>query len=133
MYRVGGRLPLHATGVGRVLLAFAPPALQEEVLSHPLQIQPEGITLSPRDLRTQLAAVRWQGTTTMSRALPEPMTSVAAPIRESTGQVIAAMSVVSSTAKRATSCRPALVAVALAVSRALARSGTRVDQDSALR
>lgn len=34
--RVGSRLPLHATGVGLVLLAHAPVDLQERVLSRPL-------------------------------------------------------------------------------------------------
>ena len=36
LYRVGGRLPLHSTGVGLVLLAFAEPAFQESVLAQPL-------------------------------------------------------------------------------------------------
>src|SRR5580693_206642 len=33
MYRVGGRMPLHATGVGLVLLAHAPQAVQDTVLA----------------------------------------------------------------------------------------------------
>src|SRR5580693_3025295 len=32
MYHVGGRMPLHATGVGLVLLAHAPVGVQDEVL-----------------------------------------------------------------------------------------------------
>src|SRR5690606_5290910 len=35
--RVGGRLPLHATGVGLVLLAFAPRDVQERVLAGDLR------------------------------------------------------------------------------------------------
>src|SRR4051812_38829931 len=35
--RLGGRWPLHATGTGRVLLAFSPPEVQEDVLRHPLK------------------------------------------------------------------------------------------------
>jgi hypothetical protein len=35
--RPGSRLPLHATGVGLVLLAFSDPALQERVLATPLR------------------------------------------------------------------------------------------------
>src|SRR5580700_6731724 len=38
MYRVGGRLPLHSTGVGMVLLAHAPVDLQDEVLSGDLTL-----------------------------------------------------------------------------------------------
>ena len=36
MYRVGGRMPLHSTGVGLVLLAHAPRQLQDEVLAEGL-------------------------------------------------------------------------------------------------
>ena len=36
LYRVGGRLPLHSTGVGLVLLAFAESGFQESVLAQPL-------------------------------------------------------------------------------------------------
>ncbi|HSZ43849.1 MAG TPA: helix-turn-helix domain-containing protein, partial [Streptosporangiaceae bacterium] len=50
MYRVGGRLPLHSTGVGMVLLAHAPVDLQDEVLSGDLTLRPENITRTSRDL-----------------------------------------------------------------------------------
>ena len=51
LYRVGGRLPLHSTGVGLVLLAFAEPDVQEEVLSQPLMHEPEKVPVSPAALR----------------------------------------------------------------------------------
>ena len=35
--KIGAHWPLHATGVGLVLLAYAPPAVQEEVLAGPLK------------------------------------------------------------------------------------------------
>ena len=35
--RVGGRFALHATGVGLVLLAYAPADVQEQVLAGPLE------------------------------------------------------------------------------------------------
>lgn len=47
LYRVGGRLPLHSTGVGLVLLAFAEPEVQEEVLSRPMVREPEKEIVSP--------------------------------------------------------------------------------------
>src|SRR3954453_4642022 len=37
---VGSRLPMHATGVGRVLLAHAPPEVQQAVFSHLPRISP---------------------------------------------------------------------------------------------
>ena len=47
LYRVGGRLPLHSTGVGLVLLAFADPDFQEDVLAQPLVHMPEKVAGLP--------------------------------------------------------------------------------------
>src|SRR6202034_1126936 len=58
MYRVGGRLPLHSTGVGLVLLAHAPVALQDEVISGDLTLEPEHEPMPHHELRARLAAVR---------------------------------------------------------------------------
>jgi DNA-binding IclR family transcriptional regulator len=124
MYRVGGRLPLHSTGVGLVLLAHAPVALQNEVISGDLTLRPENITRTPRELRAQLAAVRQHGTAVMSRQWPEPVTSVAAPILGRQGAPIAALSVVTLSAHAApASLTPAVIAVARAISRALSAVG----------
>ncbi len=40
LYRIGGRMPMHATGVGLVLLAHAPVQVQEEVLAGDLTVEP---------------------------------------------------------------------------------------------
>jgi DNA-binding IclR family transcriptional regulator len=121
MYRVGGRLPLHSTGVGLVLLAHAPPALQDEILGQDLTLRPEGIVRTARELRAQLAAIRREGVAIAARTWPEPVTSVAAPIRGWQAGPVAALSVVSRTDRvEPAVLRPAVVAVARAVSRALA-------------
>jgi DNA-binding IclR family transcriptional regulator len=126
LYRVGGRLPLHATGVGLVLLAHAPVALQEEIIGGDLTLRPENITRTPRELRHQLAEVRLRGTAVVSREWPEPVTSVAAPILGEQGAPVAALSVVTSSAQmESTALIPAVVAVARAISRALSTAGNR--------
>ena len=71
LYRVGGRMPLHSTGVGLVLLAHAPARVQEEVLAGDLTIEPENIHLPPSELRKHLAAVRHDRVAVVSRAQPE--------------------------------------------------------------
>jgi DNA-binding IclR family transcriptional regulator len=120
MYRVGGRLPLHSTGVGLVLLAHAPAALQDEILGQDLTLRPENIVRTARDLRAQLAGVRRDGVAIAARTWPEPVTSVAAPIRDWQGAVVAALSVVTRTDQvEPAELRPAVVAVARAISRAL--------------
>jgi DNA-binding IclR family transcriptional regulator len=120
LYRVGGRMPLHSTGVGLVLLAHAPPAVQDEILAGDLTVEPEHITLSGRDLRAQLAAIRLDGVAVASRRHPEPMTSVACPITDQRHGTVAALSVVTRSERlEPAAVRPAVVAVARAVSRAV--------------
>ena len=52
--RLGGRMPLHATAIGKALLAHAPDDVQTEVLSRPLKrFSPRTIT-APGLLRQQL-------------------------------------------------------------------------------
>jgi DNA-binding IclR family transcriptional regulator len=121
MYRVGGRIPLHATGVGVVLLAHAPVAVQDEVLGGNLPRPPEQGRLTAAGLRGLLAAVRHDGVAVVSRGRPEWVTSVAAPVRGPGGAVVAALSVVAPSGQvDAAAVRPAVVAVARAVSRAVA-------------
>jgi DNA-binding IclR family transcriptional regulator len=120
MFRVGGRLPLHSTGVGLVLLAHAPRELIHQVLAGDLRLEPEQGSVSSDELRTQLAAIRREGTGSMSRPQPEPMTSVAAPIFVHDQRVIAAISVVAPSATmQREELRPAVLTVARAISRAL--------------
>src|SRR5438876_11769566 len=54
--RTGSRLALHATGVGKVLLAYAPPDVQHKVLSSLRRTTPYTIT-QPARLRAQLDRV----------------------------------------------------------------------------
>jgi DNA-binding IclR family transcriptional regulator len=135
MYRVGGRMPLHSTGVGLVLLAHAPRQVQDEVLAGNLRLEPEHAEVTERELRGRLAAVRREGVAVMSRPQPEPMTSVACPIvgqhrrsEHGTGQdgtsqhgaVVAALSVVARSEQvEPAVLTPAVIAVARAISRAV--------------
>ncbi|MEC3974450.1 IclR family transcriptional regulator [Amycolatopsis sp. H20-H5] len=124
LYRVGGRLPLHATGVGLVLLANASADLQEQVLEGDLTLTPEGERISSLELRAPLAEVRHSGSAVVSRQYPEPMTSVAAPVFAPDGAVIAALSVVAPLGFDATAAKVGVIAVARAVSRAITQSTT---------
>ncbi|MGV9673993.1 IclR family transcriptional regulator [Nocardia sp. NPDC003482] len=120
MFRVGGRMPLHATGVGLALLANAPAAVQEAILRGELRLEPEHDTLSPEDLRRTLARVRKDGIAVMSRPYPEPMTSVAAPVFGARSVVVAALSAVAPTGRvEPAALRPAVIAISRAVSRQL--------------
>jgi len=120
LYRVGGRMPLHSTGVGLVLLAQAPADVQEEVLASALTIEPEHIYVQASDLRRRLAAVRHDRFAVVSRAQPEPMTSVACAIGDHDREPVAAVSVITRPERAdAAVLTPAVIAVARAISRAV--------------
>lgn len=91
--RIAGRLPLHASSSGLVLLAFAPAELRERVLSRPLRaVSSETITDPPR-LRRMLAEVRRRGFVVAPGSIQPVSTGVAVPVRER-GETVAALSVV---------------------------------------
>jgi DNA-binding IclR family transcriptional regulator len=90
--RVGGRLPLNCTAVGKVLLAYAAPVVIEEVLSRPMRrLTPRSIT-DPKVLRSQLADTRRCGFATECEEATLGGACVAAPITVR-GYVRAAISV----------------------------------------
>ncbi|MEV8376056.1 IclR family transcriptional regulator [Kribbella sp. NPDC056861] len=80
-YRIGGRLPLHSTGVGLVLLAFAPQEIQEELLAKPVYSEPDNKLIKPDVLRRTLAEVRRERLAIFRREdETETIVSVAAPV-----------------------------------------------------
>lgn len=93
--RVAGRLPLHASSSGLVLLAFADHAVQELVLAGPLTaLAPETVT-DAAVLRRLLTRIRRERFVVAAGTVAAVSTGVAVPIREGrTGPVIAALSVV---------------------------------------
>jgi len=124
--RVGGRMPLHATGVGQVLLAFAPPAVQEEVLAAPLPPLTSKTVVDRHELRRILAAVRREGVAVADGMVDLLSLSVAAPVRGEDDRVVAALSVVvPSAGAEPRSIVPAVRAAARGISRALGSPAAR--------
>ncbi|GAA1369451.1 IclR family transcriptional regulator [Streptomyces beijiangensis] len=124
-YRVGGRLPLTSTGVGLVLLAFAPVAVQDHAIGafEPGQ-GPDGIGTAA-DLRRMLAEVRRGDHAFGRQSHPWPLNTVAAPVRDGQ-EVVAALSVVApSTGFAEAGYGPAVRATARAISRELEEDGRR--------
>jgi DNA-binding IclR family transcriptional regulator len=92
--RVGARWPLHATGVGLVLLAYAPSDVQKEVLGSPLASFTPFTVADPAVLRRTLAEVRRQGYALSDRQITDDAYSVAAPVTDAGATCVAALSVV---------------------------------------
>jgi IclR family pca regulon transcriptional regulator len=92
--RVGTRFPAAATSMGRALLAHRPePELDRFLETTPLpQLTPRTIT-DPKALRTELERVRGQGWAAVDQELEEGLRSVAAPLRDASGKVVAAVNV----------------------------------------
>jgi DNA-binding IclR family transcriptional regulator len=105
--RVAGRLPLHASSSGIVLLAHAPGELRDRVLAGSLRAaSPETVTDAAR-LRRILAEVRRTGVAVAPGWIEAVSTGVAVPIRDA-GEVVAALSVV---LPRETPPEPAIAAL----------------------
>ena len=118
--RVGGRFPLHASGIGLVLLAHAPDDVQRAVLGGPLQRFTDYTITDPARLRRILAEIRRDGVAMSDRQVTDDAMSVAAPIVDGAGEVIAALSIVTKAdGTEAARLIPAVRAAALGTSRAL--------------
>jgi DNA-binding IclR family transcriptional regulator len=119
--RLGGRWPLHATGTGLVLLAFAPPDVMEAVLAAPLRgFTPDTVT-DPAVLRRTLAEVRRTGVAVADNQLTadSPALAVAVPVRGPGDEVVAALGV---TVRRESGAAHALVPVLDATARGISRA-----------
>ncbi len=91
--QVGSRLPLHATGVGKVLLAHAPDDVVARVLTNLTRITPYTVT-QPGRLRAELRRVHRDGFAQTSEEMSLGACSVAVPIRAPGGSVVAALGLV---------------------------------------
>jgi DNA-binding IclR family transcriptional regulator len=92
--RRGGRMPLHATGVGKVLLAHAPAELVDALLRKGLERFTPYTIVAPGHLRRTLEEIRRTGLAVAREEMTVGRVSVAAPVRDGTGQTVAAMSIV---------------------------------------
>lgn len=132
--RVGGRLPLHATGVGLVLLAHADRELQENVLDGALERFTERTIADAQRLRRTLADVRKQGFAISDRQIELTTLSVAAPVHDDADGVVASLSVVVPAGHAdPMSLVPAVRAAARGISRALGSPRALSLPDSARR
>ena len=86
-------VPLHATSTGKVLLAHLPDAALDSLLETPLDAATPRTVVDPAPLRRELARVRARGWALASEELEAGFVAVGAPVRGSTGEVVAAISV----------------------------------------
>ena len=92
--RIGMKLPAHCSGVGKVLLA----ALKEETLERIIRekglLRLTGNTITDlKALKAELAQIRKQGYAIDNEEIEEGLKCAAAPLRNSDGEVVAAISI----------------------------------------
>ena len=120
--RIAGRLPLHCTATGKVLLAFGPPSITEQVVQAGLARLTPRTVVAPGRLQAQLERVRAEGIAMESEETRLGYCSVAVPVRGPDDVLVAALSITAPT-YRAQLPRliAALRAAAAGITRALSR------------
>jgi IclR family KDG regulon transcriptional repressor len=94
MVSIGMTLPMHCTALGKTIAAYRP---EEDIRSwmrkHPLEALTPYTLTDPDTLLTELRAIRQRGYATDERENNVSIRCIAAPVRNSRGEVIAAISV----------------------------------------
>ena len=90
----GSRLPAHAVSMGRVLLAGLPDAVLEHYLAH---VQPRRLTANTvtglRELAARIHQAAADGYAWIDRELDDSICGIAVPVRDTHGEVVAAINV----------------------------------------
>ncbi|MCQ4309019.1 helix-turn-helix domain-containing protein [Pseudomonas stutzeri] len=91
---VGSRLPAYCTSMGRILLAALDDAALDDYLEHAnLQIKTSRTLHTPEAIRAAIAEIRQQGWVIIDQELEVGLRSLAVPLKDSAGQVLAALNV----------------------------------------
>lgn len=91
---VGSRLPAYCTSMGRVLLAGLPPeVLRQRIASMKLTPHTANTVVDPEQLFDSIQEVRAKGWALVSGELEQGLLSMAAPVTDHTGKVVAAINI----------------------------------------
>lgn len=124
--RTGGRLPAHATGVGKAILAFSPTSTVDSLLRHRLPRLSRHTICLPGRLRAELDRVRTEGVAYDREESRPGVACVACPILGPRSLAIAAISVSGWVNRlRPERVAPVVRTTARALSRSLPAAGWR--------
>lgn len=90
---IGNRRPLHAGASSKILLAYAPPDIQQTVMSGALQRYTAHTIVAADKLAAELRAIVKQGYAISSGETSNDALAIAAPIRDGSGEVVAALGI----------------------------------------
>ncbi|MFE8015895.1 IclR family transcriptional regulator [Streptomyces antibioticus] len=121
--RIGGRLPLTCTGVGKALLAFSGSELADEVLAGPLpRLTPYSVT-DPERLRTVVEQIQVSGLAYEEQEAALGVNCIASPVFDGSTAVAALSVAVPRDRFRPAQLAPAVRTAALGLSRVLRAGG----------
>ena len=89
----GTRIPMHAVSSGLVVLANLPPTALEAFLGRPLERFTDRTIVAPAAIRDRLWAIRRDGFAWVREEYALGINSVAAPVADASGEVVAAVHV----------------------------------------
>ncbi len=87
----GSRIPLHAVPSGQVLLAHARPTFVQRYLGRPMERFTDRTLTTAEALLERMRAIRRDGYAWALEELDEGISSVAAPVADGSGEVVAAL------------------------------------------
>jgi DNA-binding IclR family transcriptional regulator len=90
--QLGDRRPIFAGASGKLLLAYAPPEVQAEILSGKLEKFTPNTIVKQADLKKELKKILAEGYSISHSEKAADMVAVAAPVRDSHGSVVASLS-----------------------------------------
>ncbi len=90
--QLGDRRPLFAGASGKLLLAYAPPEVQAELLSGKLEKFTPNTIIKQGDLKKELKKIVVDGYSVSHSEKAADMVAVAAPVRDASGNVVASLS-----------------------------------------
>ncbi len=118
--RVGGRMPAHATGVGKAILAFSAPEVVTALADAGLARRTPRTIVAPGALRSELARIRESGVSFDREESGPGIVCAASPVFGAGGSVVAALSLTGwSPRLDLARVAPAVRTAALALSRQL--------------
>lgn len=116
--RIGGRLPAHATALGKAILASSPQHVVERIIQGGLEMRPPRTISEPSALVRELVDIRRLGVATETDECASHRPCAASPILGHGGAPIAAISVAGSDSMVGPDCiAPAVRAAAVILSR----------------
>lgn len=122
--RTGGRMPMHCTAIGKVLLAHAEPGVRRELLSRPLERRTPHTVIAPGMLRRQLSRVLETGVAFEREESTPGLLCVAAPVLSEGRPVTLAISVTGPVGRLRPEAHVAAVrAAGVGIGSLMARSG----------